>query len=433
MPRTQNPYDSGNVDLSGLEGISKIGDRYRENSKREQLGKDVGEALESGNYKKLTEMAVQYPNLTPVLKNLAGFKSDATRQMYGEGLGSVLTSMEGMRTESDDGFAYPTKSSEVRGDAGELLGMDYDQNTQNQMLALDESLEDTAMRIEQTGGNPQHIREAQKMLVEGDLEGAYNQARTGLMMGNEDLYNTRYGMDKDAPSSVQEWKYYEALSDEDKKRYQDMKRQGYKVRKINGVDTLVPTNYVEGTDVETLPLTTLPEEMEATEALASAKETGVQDIKSKWQEFNKLRDTEGGRVAGRKKAQYFYDKIASGEMNTGGMRKALSYLPFTFTEQGAMDEEFNAFAETSARQALKESGEIRPTDADVKGMKQAMFGIGRDEKVNERLLQQFMESIDRNDHKAYLAKQATKYRKTNPVKALSKEDYEARKNKILNQ
>ena len=61
-----------------------------------------------------------------------------------------------------------------------------------------------------------------------------------------------------------------------------------------------------------------------------------------------------------------------------------------FTSQGQFDEEFNAFAEVAARQQLKAAGETRPTDADVQGMKQAMFGIGRDEKVNIQLLGDFI-------------------------------------------
>jgi len=61
-----------------------------------------------------------------------------------------------------------------------------------------------------------------------------------------------------------------------------------------------------------------------------------------------------------------------------------------FTSQGQFDEEFNAFAEVAARQQLKASGETRPTDADVQGMKQAMFGIGRDKDVNIQLLSDFI-------------------------------------------
>jgi len=129
-----------------------------------------------------------------------------------------------------------------------------------------------------------------------------------------------------------------------------------------------------------------------------------------WFAKNKnLSDSEGGRIAGMKKANKFLKAFESGEMNSGGVRKLLSYMPFTFTKQGRMDEEFNSFAETAARQALKQSGEVRPTDADVTGMKRAMFGLGRDEKVNINLLQDFIDSAERGEYKQYLMQQGKSY------------------------
>ena len=82
--------------------------------------------------------------------------------------------------------------------------------------------------------------------------------------------------------------------------------------------------------------------------------------------------------------------LESGNVHSGAGRKGLSFVPGVFTSQGQFDEEFNAFAEVAARQTLKASGETRPTDADVQGMKQAMFGIGRDETVNIQLLTDFI-------------------------------------------
>lgn len=76
--------------------------------------------------------------------------------------------------------------------------------------------------------------------------------------------------------------------------------------------------------------------------------------------------------------------------SSGFGRAVADWIPGTWTDQGAFDEAFNSFAERAARAALKASGEIRPTDADVQGMKRAMFGIGRDEGVNINLLDQFI-------------------------------------------
>jgi len=110
-------------------------------------------------------------------------------------------------------------------------------------------------------------------------------------------------------------------------------------------------------------------------------------IKSKEQRIKTLREGATSRQGALQKAQNFRDKIAQGKMSTGAWRKfAQEWIPGVWTEQGALSEEFNSFAEIAARSALKASGEIRPTDADVKGMKEAMFGVGRDENVNVNLL-----------------------------------------------
>lgn len=113
-------------------------------------------------------------------------------------------------------------------------------------------------------------------------------------------------------------------------------------------------------------------------------------IKGSQKRFNELAAATSSRQSSLSKARKFKRKIESGEMKTGSTRSALSYIPGVFTEQAQLDEEFNAFAEVAARQALKASGEIRPTDADVEGMKRAMFGIGRDEASNVTLLNDYI-------------------------------------------
>ena len=40
---------------------------------------------------------------------------------------------------------------------------------------------------------------------------------------------------------------------------------------------------------------------------------------------------------------------------------------------------------------LKAMGEVRPTNEDVEGAKKAVFGIGKDERTNERLLKKYIE------------------------------------------
>tara|TARA_R110002012_G_scaffold234053_2_gene407595 strand:- start:5561 stop:6667 length:1107 start_codon:yes stop_codon:yes gene_type:complete len=106
--------------------------------------------------------------------------------------------------------------------------------------------------------------------------------------------------------------------------------------------------------------------------------------------LGELSGTSSGRNSAVKKATKFKLALEKGEVHSGAGRKGLSFVPGVFTSQGQFDEEFNAFAEVAARQTLKASGETRPTDADVQGMKQAMFGIGRDESVNIQLLTDFI-------------------------------------------
>ena len=107
--------------------------------------------------------------------------------------------------------------------------------------------------------------------------------------------------------------------------------------------------------------------------------------------LNELADLRTNRMTGMETAQQFLDGFRSGEKGSGAGRKALSFLPFgTYTPQGQFDEALDSFAEFAAREKLKASGEIRPTDADVKGAKQALFGIGRDEAVNINLLETFI-------------------------------------------
>lgn len=89
------------------------------------------------------------------------------------------------------------------------------------------------------------------------------------------------------------------------------------------------------------------------------------------------------------KAVRFLTAFESGA-ESGTTRTALRAMPGVWTDQGKFDQELDSFAESAARAALKAQGEIRPTDADVKGMKEAMFGVGKDEQVNKNLLESYL-------------------------------------------
>jgi len=127
-----------------------------------------------------------------------------------------------------------------------------------------------------------------------------------------------------------------------------------------------------------------------------------EEIKGTQKRINALRDSASSRKTFLEKANKFKrlfegKNLEEGEvqMRSGAGRKfAQEWIPGVWTKQGQLSEEFNAFAETAARAALKASGEIRPTDADVKGMKEAMFGTGRDETVNVTLLNDSIKQME---------------------------------------
>ena len=127
---------------------------------------------------------------------------------------------------------------------------------------------------------------------------------------------------------------------------------------------------------------------EQKESLLNDQQKSIQ--RGNIQRLGMLSSTSSGRASAVKKATKFKLALENGEVHSGAGRKGLSFVPGVFTSQGQFDEEFNAFSEVAARQTLKASGETRPTDADVQGMKQAMFGIGRDEGVNIQLLSDFI-------------------------------------------
>jgi len=127
---------------------------------------------------------------------------------------------------------------------------------------------------------------------------------------------------------------------------------------------------------------------EAKEGLLTDQQTAIQ--RGNIKRLGTLSGTSSGRGSSIKKATKFKLALERGEATSGASRRGASFIPGVFTSQGQFDEEFNAFAEVAARQQLKASGETRPTDSDVKGMKEAMFGIGRDKDVNIQLLSDFI-------------------------------------------
>jgi len=132
--------------------------------------------------------------------------------------------------------------------------------------------------------------------------------------------------------------------------------------------------------------------------LSKAQEKEMEEtVKSNVKRTATLSEGSTARTASVKKANKFLRGFKSGQFASGAGRAALSFVPGIFTSQGQFDEELDSFTEIAAREKLKAVGEIKPTDADVEGMKRALFGVGRDEQTNINLLQQFIDEQDALD------------------------------------
>ncbi len=89
-------------------------------------------------------------------------------------------------------------------------------------------------------------------------------------------------------------------------------------------------------------------------------------------------------------AQDLLESFKEGTMESGTTRRVLGWFPGVFTDQAQRDQELDALSEEIARTRLKAVGEIRPTDADVEGMKTAGPSVKWDEGTNMTLLERFL-------------------------------------------
>ncbi|GMR03273.1 MAG: hypothetical protein BMS9Abin21_103 [Thermodesulfovibrionia bacterium] len=131
-----------------------------------------------------------------------------------------------------------------------------------------------------------------------------------------------------------------------------------------------------------------------------------QTLKANIKRLGSLESSKGSRQNSIKRAQFFLDKFIKGEVKSGAGRATARFIPGVFTEQGKFDELLDSFSEIAAREKLKAVGEIRPTDADVKGMKESLFGIGRDEATNVQLLREFIAAQQTTENEFQSLRQA---------------------------
>ena len=251
-------------------------------------------------------------------------------------------------------------------------------------------LSNRASLLEQMGGDTSDTREIADFIAQGNISGATK------LLDSVETAGVRGGFLKDTsgvgPVSVQSSKILDDGTI-------------IEVLKTGGRQVISPTGEIlTGQDAkaavaqsrdqafnrkkEIARLAQTIKREEAKEGLLTDQQTAIQ--RGNIQRLGTLSSTSTGRASAVKKATKFKNALEKGEAFSGAGRRAASFIPGVFTSQGQFDEEFNAFAEVAARQQLKASGETRPTDADVQGMKQAMFGLGRDETVNVQLLGDFI-------------------------------------------
>ena len=244
--------------------------------------------------------------------------------------------------------------------------------------------------IERLGGDPSDVMAVMNSFNSGDIQGTVNQLKQAEQAGID------MGLLKDtsarAPVSVQSSKILD-----DGTIISVLKGDQRQVTSPTGElltgeaakqSVATSRDQAHNRKIELKKLDQTIKRVEQKEGLLNEQQRSIQ--KSNIRRLGELSNTSSGRNSAVKKATKFKLALENGEVHSGAGRKGLSFVPGVFTSQGQFDEEFNAFAEVAARQTLKASGETRPTDADVQGMKQAMFGIGRDEDVNIQLLNDFI-------------------------------------------
>ncbi len=206
-----------------------------------------------------------------------------------------------------------------------------------------------------------------------------------MQTGDQLRYNRR--VSERTPSNIREWEYYNSLSDEDKKAYLEMKR-GVSLQNIAGSLQSVyspglrdPRGVGEGGDV----YATAEQQFEATRREAEASGMGAANATR----YATLSQSRGGRQLNLQEAQRLRGLLGEGELNPGQYRQLL-HLVWNDADMQALD----ALAEFAARARLKANGETRPTDADVEGMKRALFGAGRTEEFTGQSLERLIIELE---------------------------------------
>lgn len=187
-----------------------------------------------------------------------------------------------------------------------------------------------------------------------------------------------------APSNVREWEFYNALPEQEKKAYLEMKR-GISLKNLAGGQAAIYGGGLGGPEF----YSTLAQERAAIEQLKASGAYGAAIA----QRFDMLGTSRTARYENYSEAQRLRQLVSQNDLPTG-LYTGLVYKVLPTADQESLD----ALSEFVARQRLKASGEIRPTDADVQGMKRALFGSDRTEEFTvdslDRLLRELQGQED---------------------------------------
>lgn len=118
------------------------------------------------------------------------------------------------------------------------------------------------------------------------------------------------------------------------------------------------------------------------------QETREKDIAGRFADLEGQLPTNKANIA---KSKELIKALEDDRLDTGpGSKLAGDIGSFFSTEESTLKQELDSLAETAARAQLKANGEVRPTDADVEGMKRAMFNMGNTEEANINKLKEFI-------------------------------------------
>lgn len=134
-------------------------------------------------------------------------------------------------------------------------------------------MQEAVDRVLELGGRPDNLRQSVQMFNENP-EQAAQLSKTAFASldpkGYKALQKERGVSDSTAPSSVREWEYFNSLSKQDQKQFKNLKRQGYTIGDIAGVQNIIPLQPGE----KPTPLSTIENEIDAKSKISGAIESG---------------------------------------------------------------------------------------------------------------------------------------------------------------